>query len=248
MRPKSKAGEWKANYDPYLIDNGFIEANGAQSTWFVPHDIEGLSQLMGGDDIASEKLNQSFVEAEKLGFTAGTSHDRETHPEYSRIPINYGNQPSIQTAFIFNHLGKPWLTQYWSRKVTEKVYEGLSPERGYNGDEDQGLMGSLSVLMKIGLFSMRGGCSQEPNLEVGSPVFDKITINLNQHYFPGKELIIEANNNSTHNMYIQSARWNGKDLSSWSIPQADLVKGGKLVLDMGAEPNEQWPAKLKQDN
>lgn len=248
MRPKNKAGEWKADYDPYLIDNGFIEANGAQSTWFVPHDFEGLSQLMGGDDIASEKLNQSFVEAEKLGFTAGTSHDRETHPEYSRIPINYGNQPSIQTAFIFNHLGKPWLTQYWSRKVTEKVYEGLSPERGYNGDEDQGLMGSLSVCMKIGLFSMRGGCSQEPQLELGSPVFEKVTIKLNENYYPGKELVIEAVNNTAQNIYIQSARWNGKDLSSWSIPQTDLVKGGKLVLYMGAVPNEQWPAKLKQDN
>ena len=239
MRPRDRDGEWKADFDPYQIENGFIEANGAQNTWFVPHDIKGLSQLMGGDEVASTKLKKSFKEAEKLGFTAGPSHERETHPEYSRIPINYGNQPSIQTAFIFNYLGKPWLTQYWSRRVTEEVYEGLSPKRGYNGDEDQGMMGALSVLMKIGLFSMKGGCSLEPQLELGSPVFDKITIKLNPCYYSGKELVIEARNNSVQNKYIQSARWNGKELHNWYILHNDIVKGGALILEMGKEPNKQ---------
>ncbi len=240
MRPKNKEGEWKSDFDPYLIENGFIEANGAQNTWFVPHDLKGLSELMNGNDDASKKLDQSFKESEKLGFTAGTSHERETHPEYSRIPINYGNQPSIQTAFVFNYFEKPWLTQYWSRKVTEDVYEGISTERGYNGDEDQGLMGSLSVLMKMGLFSMKGGCSLEPQLELGSPVFDKITIKLNPDYYEGNELVIETVNNSPKNRYIQSATWNGKELNSWSISQSELVKGGKLILKMGDKPNEKW--------
>lgn len=240
MRPKNKEGEWKEDYDPYQIDHGFIEANGAQSTWFVPHDYQGLSHLMGGEEAASAKLNQAFSEAEKQGFTAGSSHERETHPEYSRIPVNYGNQPSIHTAFIFNYLGKPWLTQYWSRRVTEEVYEGVSPQVGYNGDEDQGLMGALAVLMKIGLFSMQGGCSPEPALELGSPVFDRVTIQLHPDYYPGKTLVIEARNNSAQNMYIQSARWNGNELHTWSIPQSDLVQGGTLLLEMGEKPNMQW--------
>ncbi len=240
MRPKNKEGKWKADFDPYQIENGFIEANGAQNTWFVPHDLEGLSGLMGGNDSSSNKLNQAFVDAEKLGFTAGTSHDRETHPEYSRIPINYGNQPSIQTAFIFNYLNKPWLTQYWSRRVVEDVYEGVSTQKGYNGDEDQGLMSSLSVLMKMGLFSMKGGCSLEPQLELGSPVFIRVTIKLNQSYYPGKELIIDARNNSAKNLYIQSASLNGKEIDSWSVSQNDLVKGGTVILEMGEKPNVQW--------
>ncbi len=240
MRPKNKEGIWKEDFDPYLIENGFIEANGAQNTWFVPHDLKGLSKLMGGNDSTANKLNQAFIGAEKLGFTAGTSHDRETHPEYSRIPINYGNQPSIQTAFIFNYLNKPWLTQYWSRKVVEDVYEGISTQKGYNGDEDQGLMGSLSVLMKMGMFSMKGGCSMEPQLELGSPIFNKINIKLNQDYYPGEELTIDVRNNSARNLYIQSASWNGKELGNWSISQNELVKGGTLVLDMADQPNENW--------
>ncbi len=240
MRPKNKEGIWKEDFDPYLIENGFIEANGAQNTWFVPHDLEGLSKLMGGKDSTSNKINQAFIGAEKLGFTAGTSHDRETHPEYSRIPINYGNQPSIQTAFIFNYLDKPWLTQYWSRKVVEDVYEGISTQKGYNGDEDQGLMGSLSVLMKLGMFSMKGGCSMEPQLELGSPIFNKINIKLNQDYYPGEELTIDVRNNSARNLYIQSASWNGKELANWSVSQNELVKGGTIVLDMADQPNENW--------
>ena len=240
IRPKNMAGEWKNDFDPYQIDNGFIEANAVQNTWFVPHDLEGLSNLMGGREIAAARLNGLFEEAQKLGFTAGTSHERETHPQYSRIPINYGNQPSIQTAFIFNHFDKPWLTQYWLRRVIQLAFDGLTPACGYNGDEDQGLMGSLSVLMKMGLFSMDGGCSSDPQLEMGSPLFDKITIHLNPHYFTGKEFVIEARNNSAQNIYIQSASWNGNTLDRWSISQTAAVKGGTLVLQMGAKPNEQW--------
>ncbi|MCU4166056.1 GH92 family glycosyl hydrolase [Carboxylicivirga caseinilyticus] len=237
MRPKDKQGLWKSDFDPYQLESGFIEANAAQVTWFVPHDLNGLAHLMGGNEKAAEKLNQSFIEAEKMGFTAGTSHDREAHPEYSRIPINYGNQPSIQTAFIFNYLEQPWLTQYWSRKVVEAVYEGLSTERGYNGDEDQGLMGSLAVLMKMGLFSMKGGCSMDPQLELGSPIFDKVIIQLNQKYYPGKELIIETSNNSAQNAYISKATWKGTKLMNWSILQSELVKGGTLHLEMSDHPD-----------
>jgi predicted alpha-1,2-mannosidase len=240
MRPKDVEGIWKPNFDPYQHEHGFIEANGAQSTWFVPHDLKGLAELMGGNEKAVAKLNNSFEEAEKQGFTIGSSHDVEHHPEYNRVPINYGNQPSIQTAFIFNYLDEPWLTQYWSRKVVETVYEGISPQRGYNGDEDQGLMGSLAVLMKLGLFSMDGGCSGEPQLELGSPLFDKVIIHLNPDYYAGKTIEIETLNNSPENCYIHSANFNGEALDSWKIPQNDLVEGGKITLKMGGQANKSW--------
>lgn len=240
MRPKDVAGNWKPDFDPYQHENGFIEANGAQSTWFVPHDLKGLAELMGGNEKAASKLNNSFEEAEKQGFTIGSSHDVEHHPEYNRVPINYGNQPSIQTAFIFNYLGEPWLTQYWSRKVVETVYEGVSPQRGYNGDEDQGLMGSLAVLMKLGLFSMDGGCAGEPQLELGSPLFNKVVIHLNQDFYAGKTIEIETLNNSPENCYIQSASMNGEVLDSWKFQQNELVKGGKITLKMGNQPNKAW--------
>jgi putative alpha-1,2-mannosidase len=146
----------------------------------------------------------------------------------------------MQTAFLFNYAGAPWLTQYWSRQVVNKVYSDLSPDYGYSGDEDQGLMGSLAVLMKMGLFSMDGGTRQDPVYELGSPIFDQIKIHLDQDYYPGKEMIINLNNQSESNVYIQAAQWNSKTLNNCWIYHRDLINGGELILELGAEPNKEW--------
>ena len=233
MRPKDVEGGWLENYDPYEHQHGFIESNGAQSTWFVPHDIGGLANLMGGKSKAAEKLNHQFEVAEKLGFTAGNSHSQELHPEYRRIPINYGNQPSIQTAFVFNQLDRPDLAQFWSRKVVDKVFSGLSPATGYNGDEDQGLMGSLSVLMKIGLFQMNGGTENDPVYELGSPIFDTIEISLHPQYYKGNKFTIKVKNSDMDNWLIKSSSLDGKALNGFTVGHSQIVKGGELELEMG---------------
>ncbi len=188
MRPKDINGLWLADFDPYKYEHGFNESNGAQSSWFVPHDISGLAELMGGKEKAAQKLTEQFETAQNLGFTSGGAHDKELHPEYRRIPINYGNQPSMQTAQVFNQLDRPDLAQYWTRKVVETAFSGLSPATGFNGDEDQGLMGSLSVLMKIGLFQMNGGTEEDPEYQIGSPIFDKVTIHLEE----GKKMVLQC--------------------------------------------------------
>ena len=239
-RPKDANGHWRSPYDPYEYRNGFVESNGAQHTWFVPHDLQGLAELLGGSDHAVKKLNESFEKAEEMDFTSGNAHAQETDPQNRRIPLNYGNQPSIQTAFVFNHMGHPELTQYWSRKVVQKAFSGLSPQDGYNGDEDQGLMGSLAVLMKIGLFEMKSGNEQDPLIELGSPVFDKAIIQLNSKYYSGKEIFIVANHNAPEHCYIQSARLNGQPHSSQFIRFRDLVDGATLELEMGPQPNPEW--------
>ncbi|WP_282159939.1 GH92 family glycosyl hydrolase [Ulvibacterium marinum] len=231
IRPKDSDGDWMENYDPYLYENGFIEGNGAQSTWFVPHDIVGLAQLMGGVDKAVEKLDNQFKVAEKLDFTSGNSHDVEMHPEYSRVPINYGNQPSIQTAFIFNQLGRSDLTQYWSRKVVDAVFSGLDPSTGYNGDEDQGLMGSLSVLLKMGLFQMNGGTEEDPEYQLGSPIFDEIEIGLHPDYYPGGSFIIRTENNGGDKWGVKNAFLNGEMIQKMAIPHSQIIKGGELVME-----------------
>ncbi len=232
IRPKDVSGKWSDPYDPYEYRKGFVESNGAQFTWFVPHDLIGLAELLGGKEKTVERLNQQFLEAEKLGFTSGTKHAVETHPEYRRIPINYGNQPSMQTAFIFNQLGRPDLTQYWSRRISQEVHSTLSPEKGYNGDEDQGFMGALAVLMKIGLFQMNGGTEANPAYELGSPCFDKVTINLNRDYYKGDSFTIKTTNNSKENIYIKSLRLNQKNITGYKIRHDDIVNGGELVLEM----------------
>lgn len=233
IRPKDINGKWYAPFDPYQVNHGFIESNSAQATWFVPQDLPGLAALMGGREAAINKLEQSFATAQKLGFTSGNSHSKELHPEYSRIPINYGNEPSIQTAFVFSILGKPDRTWYWSREVVNTAFSGLSPSKGYNGDEDQGLMGTLAVLYKIGLFQMNGGTEANPQYQLGSPLFNKITLQLDQKYYPGKELIIQTIDNSDKNRYILSADFNGKKLVGPSLDHNVLTRGGTLTLKMG---------------
>jgi predicted alpha-1,2-mannosidase len=237
MRPRELDGSWRKNYDPYAYESGFVESNAAQSTWYVPHDLPGLGKLMGGNDDAAEKLNNSFEVAAKQDFTSGKSHSKELEEQNKRIPINYGNQPSIETAFVFNYFEKPWLTQYWSRKVTEKVFGGLSPEVGFSGDEDQGLMGSLAVLMKLGLFEMKSGAEQKPMLEMGSPIFDEVTIKLNPAYYSGKEFRISAKNNSDTHPYLRNIKLNGKSQKNIWISHATITNGGVLKLKMGGEAN-----------
>ncbi|WP_299666656.1 GH92 family glycosyl hydrolase [uncultured Polaribacter sp.] len=232
MRPKNVNSQWYSDFDPYQVEHGFIESNGAQSTWFVPQDIKGLAALIGGNEKAVEKLNTQFEEAMALNFTAGNSHAQELHPEYKRIPINYGNQPSIQTAFVFNKLNRYDLTQYWSRKVVENAFSGLSPATGYNGDEDQGLMGSLSVLMKIGLFQLNGGTEENPAYQIGSPIFDKISISLHPDYYSDTSFTIKTIQNSPANIYVEKATLNNQPVENFRIFHSDITNGGELVLTM----------------
>ncbi|KAF2508113.1 GH92 family glycosyl hydrolase [Flavobacterium foetidum] len=236
MRPKNVEGKWRENYDPYQYENGFIESNGAQSTWFVPHDILGLANLMGGKQKAVEKLNAQFETAKKQNYTSGTSHDAELHPEFSRIPVNFGNQPSMQTSNIFTVLGRPDLTQYWTRNVVKATFSGLSPATGYNGDEDQGLMGSLNVLLKLGLFQMNGGTDKDAVYEIGSPIFNKITITLNPKYYSGKTFVINAQNNNPENMYIKDIKYNAKAVKDFTLSHQDITNGGELILQMSDQP------------
>lgn len=255
MRPRQLDGNWIEPFNPILSHHGFVESTATQSTWFVPHDMKGLFNLMGGPEKATLKLNQQFLISEVHDFISKTYKadrlvDRARHNTY----LNYGNQPSMQVGFIFNYAGKPWLTQYWTREVTERIYSHLDPQNGYNGDEDQGLMGSLSVLLKMGIFEMTGGASVDPIYEIGSPIFDKITIKLNRHYYSADEFVIETNNNSSANRYIQSATLDGKPLNTSWFYHRDLIDGGRLMLNMGSEANEDWgsdpsllPASMSDD-
>lgn len=237
VRPREMSGYWRENFDPYGYEVGFVESNAAQMTWFPAHDIEGLATLMGGKQALIEKLDKEFRKAASLGFTSGKAHKDEKDERFSRIPINYGNQPSIQTAFIFAAAGAPWKTQYWSREVINSVFSGLAPDTGYNGDEDQGLMGSLAVLMKIGLFQLNGGTEPDPVYWLSSPIFDEIVLYLDNRYFTGKRFIIRAENNSDTNRYIQSISLNGKHLKRAFLRHSEIAAGGSLVLTMGDSPN-----------
>lgn len=235
IQPKDSLGHWMEPFDPLQYDHGYIEGNAAHFTWFVPHDLPGLFKLMGGKDSAVAKLNRQFELAATHRFC---NEHPEKDPKFinnKRTWINYSNQPNSHAAFIFNHADAPWLTQYWSREVVNKAYSELSPFYGYNGDEDQGLMGSLSVLMKIGIFQMTGGCEEDQVYELGSPLFDEVTIQLHPSYYKGKHFTIRTISNSDSNRYIRSAKMNGKVHTGFLVRHSDVVKGGVLELTMGSE-------------
>ncbi len=232
IRPKEVDGNWRTPFDPLEYEAGFIESNAAQATWFVPHDIEGLANLMGGKTALINQLETAFEQATKQDFTAGTAHAQEGHPQYRRTPINYGNQPSIQTAFIFAAAGDAAKTQYWSRRVSDTVYSHLSPERGYNGDEDQGLMGSLAVLLKLGLFQLSGGLETDPVYQLGSPLFDEACLQLANK----RSFCIKTLNNSPERPYISQIKLNGKVLPRAYLLHSEIMAGGVLELQMAAKP------------
>ncbi|MBP3519227.1 MAG: glycoside hydrolase family 92 protein [Parabacteroides sp.] len=227
--PKEASGKW-VHTDP-LSGSGYVEANAWQATFGISHDIPRLAKLMGGNDSLCRKLDFAFRQSEKLDFVYG----------YGNGYVSYANQPGCSNAHVFSHAGKPWLTQYWVRSVKEQAYGAVTPDRGYGGhDEDQGQMGGVSTLMAIGLFSLDGGSARNPQYDITSPVFDEVTIRLDQAYYPGKEFVIRTRNNSPENVYIQSARFNGKPLDTYHFSHADFIKGGVLELEMGAEPNKAW--------
>ncbi|HRP57406.1 glycoside hydrolase domain-containing protein, partial [Agriterribacter sp.] len=151
------------------------------------------------------------------------------------------NQPGCSNAHVFSYGGKPWLTQYWVRRVKEQAYGGITPDLGYGGhDEDQGQMGAVSALMAIGLFDIMGNEAQHPVYEITSPVFDEITISLDKSYYKGEKFVIKTYNNSAANCYIQSAQLNSRPLDNFWFSHDTFTKGGILELWMGDKPNKQW--------
>jgi predicted alpha-1,2-mannosidase len=229
-RPRKASGEWVTPFDPYRTP-GFVEGNAWQYTWFVPQDVPGLVNAMGRDRFVS-RLNEAF---EKMAPTRFNAAD-ERWQEY---PLNHGNQPTMQVAWLFNWAGQPWLTQKWARAILEAYY-GHNPADAYPGDEDQGQMSSWFVMSSLGLFEMDGGCRVNPIYEIGSPLYPKVVIHLSEQHYGGKTFTIEARNASRTNCYIQSATLNGTPLNRWWVRQKDVVEGGQLVLELGPTPNKEW--------
>jgi len=231
IRPRSKDGTWMEGLELFFGED-FCEGTALQYSYCVPHDITGLYQLMGSREKFTENLNFLFERSEHSDFT-------------DRTLLYYGNQPSTGLAHMFNYSGAPWLSQKWVRMVKEKTFGGTTPFSGYPGDEDQGEMGSLGALMSMGLFELRGGAATEPVYEITSPIFDKVTIHLDSDYYPGKKFVIETRNNSSENMYIQSAKLNGKSLNKCWFTHEEFMQGGKLELDLGAAPNKNWGSAIE---
>lgn len=233
MRPRHADGSWQENFEVVAADDkqspGFIEGCSAHWSFYVPQDVAGLVELMGGREKFIARLDQSFRKAEERGF-------RTPHGQHSKGWIEYGNQPSGGMAHLFSHAGAPWLTQYWVRRVHQSMFSSPTPDGGYNGDEDQGQLGALSALMSIGLFDVQGGVGEKPDWELTAPIFDEIRLNLGSE----KLLVIRSTRKNPDDRFIKSASFNGKLLQDFRIPAADLMQGGELTINLTEEPDKHW--------
>ncbi len=226
---KNNKGAWVDSMDIFLYKNGWVEGNAAQFTWWVPHDIKGLADLMGGSEKCIERLDSIFKVAQQHSFVAGKSHDAGEQEQNTRVHMNYGNQPSIHMAHIFHELSRPDLTHYWSERVVEKVYSDLEPNAGYCGDEDQGLMGSLSVLLKLGIFQMNGGCESNPAYSITPSIFDRVKIQLSEKYYQGKEIVLE-NNKPNENKAFWGVFCQQQQFKQARIDHQTFTKGGTFKM------------------
>lgn len=223
MRKRKRDGSFVETFDPFRFGcdggwkgSGYMEGNAWLYSFYVPQNLPDLINLMG---------RETFVTRLEDGFL----HDK----------VDMGNQPNLQAPFLFNYAQKPWLTQKYSRWAMDKFFDN-SPYRGWPGEEDEGQLSALFLLMSMGIFQMDGGCAAEPTYDLSTPLFRKVTIHLDKEYYHGNDFTIETINNSPNNIYIQSATLNGKPLTKSFLKHADLVKGGKLVYVLGNKPNPNW--------
>ena len=237
IHPRNAEGQFIDNFNPLESWRGFQEGNSMQYTFFVPQNPSGLVGRVG-KDLFNHRLDSIFSVARDLVFGGG-----KVVNAFSGLasPYNHGNQPSLHISWLFNFSGKPWLTQKWTRLICDEFY-GVTGEHGYGygQDEDQGQLGSWYVLAAMGLFDVQGGVCQRPTYQLGSPQFERIEIDLKGHQNAGRKFVIETKGNGPGQYYVQSATLNGKPFDQCWLYRDELYKGGKLELQMGAEPNEQW--------
>lgn len=231
VRGREKDGTWiPKNFDPVEWGDPFTEGNPWQWSWSVLHDINGLMDLMGGEQRFNAKLDSLFTTKNTVKYG---SYGQEIHEMKEMVlqdigQYAHGNEPAQHAAYLYNYSRQPWKSQKQLREIMAKIYNA-SPS-GFPGDEDQGETSSWYVLSALGLYSV---CPGTDEYVIGSPVFNKITISLEN----GKQFIIEANNNSSKNVYIKSAKLNNQNYNHNWITFNDIINGGTLYLEMSGSPN-----------
>jgi predicted alpha-1,2-mannosidase len=237
VHPKTADGKFIDNFKPGEPWRGFQEGNAWQYTFYVPHDPEALIKKIGRDKF-NARLDSIFTLSQKNAFGGGTTLDA-----FSGLAglYNQGNQPNLHISWLFNYSGKPSLTQKWVRAICNEFYGTTGIHGyGYGQDEDQGQLGAWYVVASMGLFDVKGLTDIKPTLGIASPIFDKITIQLRAPYATGKEFVIETMNNTGGNIYVQSINLDGRKVKKTFIALDDIKKGGKLTLQMGSQPRNDY--------
>lgn len=230
MRGKNKDGSFQKPFNPLKWGDAFTEGNSWHYTWSVFHDIEGLSQLMGGHKEFVTMLDSVFIMAPEFdaSYYGGTIHEIREMQIANMGQYAHGNQPIQHMIYLYNYAGQPWKTQYWIREVMERMYKP-TPD-GYCGDEDNGQTSAWYVFSALGFYPV---CPATNEYVLGTPLFKKVTLQLEN----GKTFTIEAPNNSSENKYVQKIKRNGKEFKTNWISHEDILKGGSFHFIMNNTPN-----------
>ena len=233
MRGKLSDGTWREPFDPVASSHrrdDYCEGNGWQYLWLVPHDPEGLIDLLGGDEAFGEKLDQLF--AVESVISEGASAD------ISGLIGQYahGNEPGHHTTYLYAFVGQQWKTAKLVRQILTTLYSD-QPD-GLSGNEDCGQMSAWYVFSALGIYPVNPVAGV---YVFGSPIVDKATIAVPG----GKSFTIVAKNNSPVNLFIQSVELNGKPYGKSYITHPDIIAGGELTFVMGPEPNKAFGSALE---
>ncbi len=212
MQGKNLDGSWVEPFDPANDDraNDFCEGSSWIYTFFVPHDVEGLIELIGGKQAFADKLDAFFA----AGY------------------FEPDNEPSFHIPWLYNYAGAASRAQQVVRTTLDSEFS--AEPRGLSGNDDAGASSAWYIFGALGLYPVAPG---EAKYQITSPVFDRITILLNPNVYKGETFVIEAVDNSETNLYIQSAGLNGEPLDRPWITHEEITKGGALRLQMGPSPS-----------
>lgn len=230
MRGKNEDGTFQTPFNPLKWGDAFTEGNSLHYTWSVFHDVNGLVELMGGENDFISMLDTVFsmppdFDCSYYGFPI---HEIREMQIVNMGNYAHGNQPIQHMVYLYNYADQPWKTQKHVRNIMHKLY--LNTPDGYCGDEDNGQTSAWYVFSAMGFYPVCPGSGQ---YVIGSPLFNKITLTLEN----GNTFIVEAPNNSSENVYIKNAWLNNQSFDNNWIDHNSIIAGGELQMQMESEPN-----------
>lgn len=217
MRGKTSDGQWKIPFSPLFSnhrDDEYTEGNAWQYSWFVPHDVNGLINLHGGQKAFGMKLDSLFT-------LPSTMEGENISPDISGMIGQYaqGNEPSHHVVYLYNYIGQPYKTQFYVNKIRRELYN--SSPAGLCGNEDCGQMSAWYVFSALGFYPVN---PVELKYQLGTPLFSKATIQLGAE----KKFTITANKINDQYIYVQKVILNGKELTRSWITHDEIMQGGEL--------------------
>ena len=227
MRGVKLDGTFKVPFDPKYSkhkDFDYVEGNAWQWTWFVPHDVDGLVDLMGGNKKFVNKLDELFSTSSDILGEEQSADITGLIGQYA-----HGNEPSHHITHLYNYVGQPWKTQ----KLTDSIMSSLyfnNPD-GLSGNEDCGQMSAWYILNAMGFYQPNPG---DPTYSIGRPIFDKVSIAISNE----KKFTLTTINNGSNNKYIQSLKLNGVKMNVPFFEHDDIMLGGEIEFEMGPTKNQ----------